>query len=109
MRKIKPSGASICGCIYLMLVTSFMITLGSVCIHNGKAIESLSYQETSYLNQVATDWSTVPFVDLKVTSNDFCDLGYETVFERFWYGQMQACDCLGIHSYNINTDNEMVL
>ena len=43
MRFRSASASTILPCVYLTLVTAFMIALGSVCIHNGKAIQALSY------------------------------------------------------------------
>ena len=42
--------AKLLGCIYLTLVTALMIAVGSVCIHNGKLVNDLTYQQTSYVN-----------------------------------------------------------
>ena len=74
------------GCLWLTLVTWFMIALGSILIHNGKLIDALTYQQTSHVNQVARDWSETPFVNLTVTGDTYCPEGQQAVFERVWYG-----------------------
>ena len=102
------SAASIFACMYLTIVTAFMIALGAVSIYYGNLISQQSYRQTSHLNQIADDWSTVPFVNLERT-NSSCQEGWTSVYDRFWYGQMLACDCLGINSTDISTDNQMVL
>jgi hypothetical protein len=63
-------------------------------------IETEDIVSSGILNQVAKDWQTVPFVDIKVfpaKNHTSCPEGYPSiVMERVFYGTQSACDCRGI-------------
>jgi hypothetical protein len=52
--------------------------------------DNLSYQDYSYIEQIADDWTTVPLVDLKVQSTA-CETGWINVFEAQWLGTLEGC------------------
>ena len=81
------------GC-YILVTIALFIGFGGVLIHSGKVIEQKSYQPTSYVNQIKTDWETQPFIDITVTDNYYCPTGSVEIYTRVWYGQKLACDCL---------------
>ena len=51
------------------------------------------------------DWQTRPFIDLQVTDDNVCPAGYESTYERVFYGLDVGCDCLGITHRNMEGDN----
>ena len=43
-----------------------------------------------------TDWETLPFTEITVTDAYECYSGSTEIYDRVWYGQRMACDCLNV-------------
>ena len=52
----------------------------------GAKLNDIKDPATDYLTQILFDWSTVPFVNITVTSEWTCPEGQSEVFTRPWYG-----------------------
>ena len=70
-----------------------MAILGAVLITLATAFKAQTYQPTDFVNQVAADWQTVPFVNITITDDFKCANDTELVFNRMWYGTRQGCYC----------------
>ena len=55
------------------------------------------------------DWQIKPFIDLKVTTGyGYCDEGWDSAYEKIFYGLDVGCDCLDVYDRWIKTDNTFV-
>jgi hypothetical protein len=65
--------------------------------------------DTTLVNDVAYDWSKLPFTDLTVTASFTCPSDFpDVVFQRTFEGTQLGCDCLGIYSKWIDNSNQMI-
>ena len=68
---------------------------------------ALSFQEfghhkMAYLNQIAEDWETLPFVNLTVTTDTRCPTGTEEVIYKTWMGSKLYCAYNDIAFWTLN-------
>ena len=91
--------------IWSLITLSVWLAFGSVLVHSGKVITENGYQPTNYINQIVDDWSVQPFTDIMVTEDFLCPEGWSEVYERVWYGQDIACDCLQTTRYRCTTES----
>ena len=79
----------------------YILALGGVLIHFSKILDVFSppTKSTKELNQIATDWTVVPFVSLRVTNDAICKADETPVFTDNWAGMNPACDCLNGYSF----------
>ena len=97
------------GCCYNLCWYVLALVMFSLVSNWSIELDSYTTAPQDYLQQVSKDWSIVPFTNITIIEGNGCKGDQEPVFQREWYGQMAACDCLGIWDYDITTDNEMVL
>lgn len=46
------------------------------------------------------DWNKSPYVGIELKQNgEFCNPGWEDVYERVFGGLSVACDCIGVSRY----------
>ena len=87
------------------IATFIVYLLAAVVIQDKIAeINGIKPISSAILNQVADDWTTQPFVDVKIVDADNyeCPRGYpEIVMERIFYGTQSACDCTGVFGFGI--------
>ena len=46
------------------------------------------------------DWTASPYIDLDVVDEHYCPQGWESTYERFYYGTKVGCDCLNVGYYD---------
>jgi len=73
-------------CIYLS-----MITLAWMLVGKSKKINQTPIPSTKVVEQLTTDWSTVPFVDVTVRTTGACSYGESPMFEKTWDGLLEGC------------------
>ena len=73
------------------VTTVVFYILGQALMDNSDMAMSDAYEPTAFINQVVTDWNTVPFVKIFVIDEDSCPEGTDLVFERHWLGSRIAC------------------
>ena len=59
---------------------------GMVIISLAIGFKEFGSHHMGYLNQIADDWDTVPFVNLTVTKDWRCPAGTEEVIYKPWQG-----------------------
>ena len=67
-----------------------------------EAGSSTTAQDLSYIHQLRTDWTTLPYVGLYTSSAWSCDEGDDELFTRPWYGSTLGCDCLNVCATDIS-------
>ena len=78
---------------FLCATSCFLAVLGAVLLSLATAFKSQSYKPTDFVNQVAEDWQTIPFVNITITDDWNCPEDQDLVFKRIFYGTRQACFC----------------
>ena len=81
---------------YNILSVGLYSTFGLFMVMLTVRFQEFSSNETSYLNQIARDWLTTPFVNLEVTKNGVCPLGTEEAIYQRWYGTGYKCARYGL-------------
>lgn len=79
--------------IYTFAFIGVLITFGSLLVHNEKDISSNSVHGTSFIQQLATDWTQEPFTDILVVESTVCPGGYTDMYAQTYYGYTIGCDC----------------
>ena len=70
------------------------IAVCSVMIHNDNNPYTHSV-DLNYIYQVASDWKTLPFVDMTVTTDSRCPVSHpDEVIYDLWSGATILCDCI---------------
>lgn len=84
-----------------------MISFYITCYKIGGKLLNKEDPKIDFLNPIATDWTTVPFVEIDVVDSWSCDPETQSeVFTRPWYGLYQACDCLDMCATNPSGYNQ---
>ena len=110
MCKGDPAPINALFCFWNLIVIGIWIGLGSMLVKNGKQLDELdiSPDDLGYINQLANDWTTLPFTEIVITDDTFCPDDYTLVYERIWYGMRIACDCKGVKKIKCGDENSQV-
>ena len=104
VKEAVPAGvACICG---LILWTIIMVaSIGAIDLSEGGISDvAIANFEFGGASDMGRDWQQKTFTDINVTSS-WCPVGWEHAYNRVFYGMQPGCDCLGVFSPNINTDD----
>jgi len=67
-----------------------------------------SFVATGFMNKVATEWNTQPYINITVVKTKYCPLEFpELVFDRMFYGSDFGCNCLGIFDSDVSVPNQL--
>lgn len=85
---------------YNLLSAGFFATFGLWIIALTFDFDGFSHEDIAYINQIAVDWNTQPFISLVVTRNTFCQPGQDEVIYKPWLGTKTVCiaDTLGLRN-----------
>lgn len=94
-------------------LATYVVYLLAASVIQGKIsqIRDMELVSSAILNQVAQDWTTLPFVDITVidiaTDGHSCPAAYpDVVMERVFYGTKPACDCRGVTGFGMRGMDE---
>ena len=78
---------------FLLISTSFYAIVGLLLI--GLAL-TYQFDDSSLglkMQEIVNDWTTLPFVNIQVTSDETCPGNSELVIYKAWYGTVPYCFC----------------
>ena len=58
---------------YSVTAYVYLVCMCAVFYSLGKNLSEMEDPRTDFLHQITTDWTTVPFVDIEITDDWYCD------------------------------------
>ena len=94
-------------CISLFIYGVLTSILINFCVYfavdySNQTIEDFNDHNLAFINNVAADWETSPFIDIIDVESDACPSSHpDLVFSRPFYGSDLACDCQSGYPNNV--------
>ena len=92
------------GILYLLIMVIGYLAVTDI-MNYDTFISKMGDNQLLGVYDLGRDWQRAPFTDLYVTEEFACKEDWEPVYERIFYGLKEGCDCSGIKSRRITTDN----